>query len=495
MLRTATARDRRRRWFGGSAPARPPSSRRCSTRCGRPASRMSSVVGTDVPAAALMLLALGLLVAWGGAGRRGGARLRRRSWASAAYVRAVALPLSTLCRVRLLGLSRRGRTTLAPGRAAHRAARRPRRWWCCCRGRCATGASTARSTSPTTTAASPRSSAPTPTPRGRTRARSTACSRMSPAAPCSTSRTGETDEPPYAIAPRLDALRAALRAGAGGAEGRAGCSASSATCSTGRSAAPACWSARPSAGSRRACDAANDARRRFGTALCALFAAGLALAIAERRWRAAGAGPVPAGAGRDLQRLLRRAALPDADRDDGVSVGGVRAAAALDRRARGCRRRRARAERARGGAAGAGRAGRGGAVRGDAGDQRRGRAAARGASLGGDGLDRRWTRAPGEVASPRRRARPFAGLGRAERRAARAGRTPRSRSRPRSWSRDLPAGRYRVEGEVEGSIWQAARCASSSPETSDVSDPLPRPRGRGPERADLASGALAGPSP
>ena len=116
----------------------------------------------------------------------GGVRARRRAAADADVGR-------------LLGGAPRPHE-LAPGGAAHGADRRRRRWWCCCPGRCATGASTARSSSPTTTAASPRSSARTRTPRGRTRARSTACSRISPGARVLDEPHRETDQLAFDLA-------------------------------------------------------------------------------------------------------------------------------------------------------------------------------------------------------------------------------------------------------------------------------------------------------
>ena len=91
---------------------------------------MSSVVGTDVPAAALIVGALALLVAFGrDASLDGGAGVRR-AMGLAAWVRAVALPLSALS----LGYWLRSRLRL--GRAlALTAVGWRRRWWCCRPGR------------------------------------------------------------------------------------------------------------------------------------------------------------------------------------------------------------------------------------------------------------------------------------------------------------------------------------------------------------------------
>ena len=127
---------------------------------------------------------------------------------------------------------------------------------------------------------------------------------------------------PAGLRPRqgLDALRAALRAGAGDPEGRAPVLVGVAPALLADRAARACWSARPSAGSRRAWTRPTRSPTGSGTRCARLFAVGIALAIARAALAAAGADPVPARADRDLQRVLRRAPLPRADRDDGVSA-------------------------------------------------------------------------------------------------------------------------------------------------------------------------------
>ena len=104
--------------------------------------------------------------------------------------------------------------------AADRRRAWPRRWSCCCPGASGTCARAARSTSPTITAASPRSSAPTRTRRGRTRARSTACSRTSPARSVLDEPHHETDRAAYAMAREWFRFEPRLRAGPRGAEGR-----------------------------------------------------------------------------------------------------------------------------------------------------------------------------------------------------------------------------------------------------------------------------------
>ena len=93
---------------------------------------MSSVVGTDVPAAALIVAALAILVAFG----------RTRPWTAAlafgaamglaAWVRAVALPLSALSLGYFLTGTLGGSPTPPRRTPAGKACLRPRDWRCGC---------------------------------------------------------------------------------------------------------------------------------------------------------------------------------------------------------------------------------------------------------------------------------------------------------------------------------------------------------------------------
>ena len=294
---------------------------------------MASVVGTDVPAAALLALALALLVTLGPRrpGRRAG--VRRGDGPGRLGARGGAAAVGAGAR-----LLARAPAAAPPRGAADRRRRGRHAGRAVCPGASATCARAARSTSPTITAASPRSSAPTRTRRGRTRARSTACSRTSPDGASSTSRTTRPTAPPT---PSRASGRASSRGYALGL----------ATLKADRLFDPEhrllYWSIfRPGVlvGRRAAWFAARRGaiaavRRRVRPRR------GGARARRHRRgaWRA-GAGrllallPFQLALVGDLRRLLRGAALPPADRDAGVPVRRAGA-----RRARGAAGRRWRA--------------------------------------------------------------------------------------------------------------------------------------------------------
>ena len=170
---------------------------------------MASVVGTDMPAAALLARALALLVTLGPRRPVDAAVAFGAAMAFGAWVRAVALPLSALA-LRLLARARRdcgwraaALTAIGVAVDAGRAV---------CPGGSCTGVRAGRSTSPTTTAASPRSSARTRTPEGlHARAQPDVQGRHGRqrarrAAPRDRLR------PPIAMAREWTALRAALHA-------------------------------------------------------------------------------------------------------------------------------------------------------------------------------------------------------------------------------------------------------------------------------------------
>jgi hypothetical protein len=77
------AREPATRAWRVSARVRTRPRRRCCSRCGPPGVAMSSVVGTDMPAAALLALALALLVTLGRAGRWSPRWRSARRWACA----------------------------------------------------------------------------------------------------------------------------------------------------------------------------------------------------------------------------------------------------------------------------------------------------------------------------------------------------------------------------------------------------------------------------
>ncbi len=137
---------------------------------------VSSVTGTDMPAAALLATAVWLLVR-----NAAGATAGRAPCCSASCWAWPPTSARWRCRWRPWRRSIFARGARS-GSTRSRARSRPVWWrsWCCSPGGCATAASTASCPSPTATAATPRSSGRTRTPRGGTAARSTGCSPRGP---------------------------------------------------------------------------------------------------------------------------------------------------------------------------------------------------------------------------------------------------------------------------------------------------------------------------
>ncbi len=166
------------------ARARAPRPRRCSTRCGRRASRCPASSAPTCPRRRCWRWRWRCSWRW-----RPATLCQRRSRSASRWGwRPGCARWRCRCRRWRWATGWRGGQNRCARWCSPRSAS-PRRCWCCCRGASGTCATAASSTSPTITAASRRSSARTRTPRGRTRARSTACSRTSPAAACWTSRT------------------------------------------------------------------------------------------------------------------------------------------------------------------------------------------------------------------------------------------------------------------------------------------------------------------
>ena len=243
---------------------------------------LASVVGTDVPAAALIMLALWALVAWGERRPIAAALGFGALMGLAAYVRAVALPLTLMSVV--YWAVRRGRKSwrqvallTALTTAATLVVLLP---WAV-RNQRLHGALKFTDDHGGITAligANPNSEG----------TYTRALNRMFKDL---TGRTvldephAETDRAGVRSRQGLDALRAALCAGAGDPQGRAAVLVGVAPAVLADRAAGRAGRRARRAGSRRTWTRPTRVADGFWYALCALFAAGVALAIAERRWR------------------------------------------------------------------------------------------------------------------------------------------------------------------------------------------------------------------
>ena len=244
---------------------------------------LASVVGTDVPAAALILLALWALVAWGERRPIAAALGFGALMGLAAYVRAVALPLTLMSVV----------------------------YWAVRRGRARAGAQVALLTALTTAATlvvllpwamrnqraarravvhrrsrrHHRAHRRQPQLRGDVHARAESHVQGSDR-PHGARRAARARPIGWrSIWPRTGRASSRVTRWGWRSSRPSACSGRSGICCTGRSGGPGVLVGRPSAGSRRAWNAANEIADAFWYALCALFAAGVALAVAERRSR------------------------------------------------------------------------------------------------------------------------------------------------------------------------------------------------------------------